>query len=258
MKKTERLKTIMQTLRINNVSSVEELSRQLKVSHMTVRRDLISLEEEEEVRVLYGSVILHPRRTEQASRTPYSLIAAGTEFPEEKRKIGQLAASLIKSQDSLIVDVGSTTEYLAKYLPEDIEYTVLCYSLNIIAESARRKNCKSIFSGGLYHENTMMFESPEGLETIRNFRATKAFLAAAGVDPRCGVTCMNAYERETKKVVMQSTQKAILLVDSSKFGVVRSDYFADLSAFDEIITDAGIPDEYIAFMEAMGITVRIA
>ena len=258
MNKSERLDAIMQTLRINSVSSVQELSRQLKVSHMTVRRDLLSLEQDEEVRVLYGSVMLHPKSSARAIEEPYSLIAAGAEHPDQKRTIGQLAAALVEQEDSLIIDAGSTTEYLARYLPESVNYTVLCYSLNIISETARRRNCKSVFSGGVFHENTMMFESPEGLEAIRNFRATKAFVSAAGVDRQFGVTCMNAYERETKKVVIRSSQRVILLVDSSKFGVIRSDYFADLSEFDEVITDSGISEEYVEFLKAQGITLRIA
>jgi len=92
----ERMSAIMQTLRINSVSNVEELSRQLKVSHMTVRRDLLALEQREEVKVLYGSVMLHPKASARANQAPYSLIAAGAEHPEEKRRIGQLAASLIE------------------------------------------------------------------------------------------------------------------------------------------------------------------
>lgn len=258
MNRSERLDAIMKTLNINSVSSIPELSRQLQVSHMTVRRDLDSLEKEEKVRVLYGSVMLHPKSSASSAELHYSLIAAGAEHPEEKRKIGQLAASLIEPQDSLIIDAGSTAEYLAKYLPERISYTVLCFALNIIAESARRSNCKSVFSGGEYHENTMMFESPEGMEAIRNFRATKAFITAAGVDRACGVTCMNAYERETKKVAIRSSQRAILVIDSSKFGVVRSDYFGELSDFDEVITDEGIPHEYRDYLESLGILVRIA
>lgn len=258
MNKSERLDAILQTLRINSVSSVQELSRQLKVSHMTVRRDLLALEQDEEVRVLYGSVMLHPKSSARAIEEPYSLIAAGAEHPDQKRTIGQLAAALVEPQDSLIIDAGSTTEYLAKYLPESISYTVLCYSLNIISETARRRNCRSVFSGGVFHENTMMFESPEGLEAIRNFRATKAFVSAAGVDRQFGVTCMNAYERETKKEVIRSSQRTILLVDSSKLGVIRSDYFANLSDFDEVITDSGISEEYVEFLKAQGITLRIA
>lgn len=258
MKRAERLDAIMKTLKIDGVSTVPELSRQLNVSHMTVRRDLLSLEEDQKVRVLYGSVMLERGIANSENQSQYSLIDAGSTHANEKKRIGHLAATLVRSQDSLIIDSGSTTEYLAKYLPDDISYTVLCYSLNIIAESARRRNCRSVFSGGDYHENTMMFEGPEGLTTIRNFRATIAFLSAAGVDKDYGVTCMNAYERETKKEAIRYSQRSILLADSSKFGVVRSDYFANLSDFDEVITDGGVSSEDVEYMKSIGIVVRIA
>jgi DeoR family transcriptional regulator, deoxyribose operon repressor len=258
MTKTERMSVIMQTLQISKASSVQELSRQLKVSHMTVRRDLVSLVEGEQVKILHGSVILHPKASARPEESYYSLIGAGSRCPEEKRRIGQLAASLIEPDDALIIDSGSTTEYLAKYLPEGIPYTVLCWSLNIVSETVRRKNCRTIFCGGVYHENTMMFESPEGRETVRRFRATKAFVSASGANHQFGVTCMNAYERETKKVMIQSSLKKILLVDSSKLGTVRSDYFAEMTDFDEIITDSGISAEYAEIIRGMGKVLRIA
>ena len=60
MNRTDRLTAIMQTLQISKAASVQELSEQLKVSHMTVRRDLVSLVKSEKVKILHGSVILHP------------------------------------------------------------------------------------------------------------------------------------------------------------------------------------------------------
>jgi len=258
MNRTDRLNAIMQTLQISKAASVQELSEQLKVSHMTVRRDLESLVKSEKVKIFHGSVILHPKSHTRENESYYSLIAAGAEHPEAKRRIGQLAASLIEPEDTLLIDVGSTTEYLAKYLPENISYTVLCFSLNVVSETVRRRNCKTMFAGGLYHENTLMFESPGSLEMIRNFRATKAFVSASGANSQFGVTCMNSYERETKKAILQSSMRKILLVDSSKFGVIRSDYFAELSDFDEIVTDPGIPKEYADFIDNLGIVLRIA
>ena len=258
MNRDERVNAIMQTLRISKASSVQELSEQLKVSHMTIRRDLVSLIKSERVKVLHGSVILHPRSSARVDESYYSLIAAGAKNPDQKRRIGQLAASLIEPDDTLIIDAGSTTEYLGKYLPENISYTVLSYALNVVSETVRRRNCQSIFSGGVFHENTLMFESPEGLATIRRFRATKAFISAAGANHPFGVTCLNSYESETKKAVILSAMRKILLVDSSKFGIIRSDFFAELSDFNEIITDSEISEEYLEIINGLGITLRIA
>lgn len=258
MNRDERVNAIMQTLQICKASSVQELSEQLKVSHMTIRRDLVSLIKSERVKVLHGSVILHPRSSARVDESYYSLIAAGAKNPDQKRRIGQLAASLIEPDDTLIIDAGSTTEYLGKYLPENISYTVLSYALNVVSETVRRRNCQSIFSGGVFHENTLMFESPEGLATIRRFRATKAFISAAGANHPFGVTCLNSYESATKKAVILSAMRKILLVDSSKFGIIRSDFFAELSDFNEIITDSEISEEYLEIINGLGITLRIA
>jgi DeoR family transcriptional regulator, deoxyribose operon repressor len=258
MTRAERLDRILHTLEIAKASSVQELSHQLEVSHMTVRRDLAALEEDDLVKVLHGSVILHPRNDQRTGEAYYSLIAAGSEHQAEKQAIAMLAASLIEPEDSLIIDAGSTTEYFSKCLPEDRSYTVLCYALNIVAETVRRKNCRTLFAGGAFHENTLMFESPEGLDMIRGYRATKAFISAAGVSDRYGVTCMNPYERETKKAVIRSSMRKILLVDSSKFGTMRSDYFADLADIDELVTDRGIPGPYADAARELGIVLRIA
>lgn len=258
MSRSERISHILQVLETNKASNVHELSRELGVSHMTIRRDLVPLVNEERVKILHGSVILHPKNDRRDRDTYYSLIAAGANHPDRKAAIGALAASLVEPDDTLIIDSGSTTEYFAKRLPEDIPYTVLCWSLNILSETVRRKNCGTMFAGGAFHSNTLMFESPEGLDMIRRYRATKAFISSAGVSSRFGVTCMNSYERETKVAAIQSSMKKILLVDSSKFGEVRSAYFADLSTFDEIVTDDGISPECADEIGALGITLRVA
>jgi DeoR family deoxyribose operon repressor len=258
MNKLERIGIIMQTLRANKASTVQELSRLLEVSHMTVRRDLDSLVKENKIKILYGGIILNSIDDDVGIESCYSLISAGSKFPDRKKRIGLLAASLIEPEDTLIIDAGSTAEYFAKCLPEDRNFTVLCYALNIVSETVRRKNIRTIFSGGIFHENTLMFESPEGRSTISRYRATKAFMTASGVSHKFGVTCMNSYERETKKAAIMSSMRKILLVDSSKFGVLRSDYFADMSDFDEIITDDGVADEYVEIIEKLGITLRLA
>jgi len=257
MTKIERWNAIMKRLGFETAASILELSKDLDVSPVTVRRDLASLSREGKVRILYGGAMLHPDLARRENEGYYSLNAAGAEHAEQKRLIGKAAATLAEPGDSLIIDCGSTTEYVARYLSEYEEYTVLCYSLNTVSELVRRRNCRTLFSGGEFHENTLMFESPEGLEAIRHFRANKAFLSASGVDARFGVTCSNAYERETKKAVIQSSLRKILVADSSKFGAVRPAYFADLSDFDEIVTDPGIPEEYRRIAEERGLRLVV-
>ena len=84
----------------------------------------------------------------------------------------------------------------------------------------------------------------EGISLIKNTRASKVFVSAAGVHETLGVTCSNNYEVATKKAILNSSFEKILLLHSEKFGKVNSSYFADLNEFDTIITDANLSDEW--------------
>ncbi len=253
----ERLKRIIQTLKINTASTIQDLAEELDVSHMTVRRDLEVLTEQNIVRLIYGGVILNQLSAAGNGEHRYSLIDAGSLHPEAKMRIGRKAASMVEQEDIIIIDSGSTTEYAAKYLADGMNATILCYALNVLLEIAQNNTCKLLFAGGTFHSNTLMFESPEGINLIRRIRARKAFISASGIDARLGITCSNDYERETKRAIIQSSHRKILVADSSKFGRIESDYFADLSEFDEIITDKNISAEYVRIMEEASITLHI-
>ncbi len=111
--------------------------------------------------------------------------------------------------------------------------------------------------GGAFHKNTQMFESPEGLELIKRTRANIAFVSAAGICKKFGVTCVNQYEIETKSAIIESAFTKVLLADSTKFTTIRPAYFADVSAFDIIITDSGITQDWIEFIESKGIVLYV-
>jgi DeoR family deoxyribose operon repressor len=102
-----------------------------------------------------------------------------------------------------------------------------------------------------------MFESAEGVEFIKKVRANKAFITAAGVDDKLGVTCATTYEVNTKKAAIEYSDTKILLTDSTKFGKIRISHFADLSNFDIIITDTGISEEYQKYIKNMGIKLYL-
>ena len=91
------------------------------------------------------------------------------------------------------------------------------------------------------------------VELIKKMRINKAFISAAGIDEKLGVTCANHYEVETKRAVMQSSDTKILLSDSSKFGKVKIAYFADLKDFDLVITDTGLDPYYQDMIKDLGL-----
>jgi DeoR family deoxyribose operon repressor len=230
--------------------NIRELTKKFEVSEMTIRRDLSLLVKENLVDLIPGGAILK-RPEDNESR--YLVTNEESVRTIEKLKIGQRAVSLIEPNDTILLDIGTTTEYLAKYLREDAPITVLCFTLNTLVEVYKKKNCSIIFAGGYFHPQTMAFECSEGIELIKRTRADKAFVSAAGIHNELGITTVYPHELQAKKAILGSAKSRILVVDSSKFGQTKSVYFADMSSFQTVITDTGIPEDYARFIRDLGV-----
>lgn len=257
-KKLQRANKIIEILKEKNGASVKELASMLDVSEMTIRRDLNVLKSNNIVKNVYGATIYNPLNNIKKLSNPYNITEEIIKNESEKFKIGQIAAKLIQPDDIIIIDTGTTTEKLAQSISDDIKLTALLYNINILSALKMKHNINLIFSGGYFHPNTQMFESPEGISLIENTRATKVFVSAAGIHEQLGVTCSNNYEVPTKRAIIGSSLEKILMADSQKFGMVKSSYFADLNEFDIIITDSGISKEWINYINDLGIRLIIA
>jgi len=255
--KNNRVSYLLNRLSIDGFSSIKKLSKKLEVSEMTIRRDLQELSKSNIVTLIPGGAILKKNPPTDKAEEKYLIQAAESLMLEEKIKISRKAASLVDPNDVIVIDTGSTTENLPKFIPENMPLTVICYALNILFNVYENKHWKLIFPGGYFHGDTLMLESPEGIEMIKRIRANKSFISAAGVSEKLGVTCATAYEKETKRAVIESSDKKILLVDSTKFGKIKISHFADLTDFDIIITDTGISKEFVNIIKNIGIKLYI-
>lgn len=252
----KRVNKIKKLVKMRNSLTIRELAEILNVSIMTIRRDLEDILDDPEIQMIRGMFLYNPQR-EIEEGSPYSVISASTDNKEAKIRIAKEAVSLIEADDHILIDAGSTTEYFAKLLPENLKMTVLCFSLNILNIVINKKETCVILPGGMYHGSSMLFESREGIELIKNTRVNKAFISASGVNLRLGATCSAEFERELKKTALKSAHTRILLVDSSKFDKLQKRYFADLKNFDIIITDRGLSKEIATEIRLQKIELRI-
>jgi len=241
MTKPARIDRIKEYLRKKGSATITELAEVVGVSHMTIRRDLETIPLKEHLRIIHGGVLFHEEEDEHKDR--YSLSIARVEMLEEKKRIARKAVSLIESGDIIIIDAGSTGELIATYLPENIPLTIICSALNIAYIVSSKPNCALIVSGGYYHRSSMVLESNEGLNLLKQNRANKTFITASGVSLQLGVTCSNFFERTTKQTALEAAITKILVADSSKFGMVKTGHFADIDDFDIIITDKGVGEK---------------
>ncbi len=254
--KDDRKKLILDYLDLHESATIKELAEHLSVSVMTARRDVEWLAGERLVKNVYGAVLSARSKTDSFS-SKYFLLDACKRNIDQKSSIASKAVSLLKPNDVIFISYGSTTEIFAKAIPGDLPLTVITNALNILMEVRKKEQCKVIFPGGFFHEETLAFESSESVEFIKKNRATMFFTSASGVSDRMGVTSMNHYTVDILRATIASSLINVLLVDSSKFDQVSPAYFADLADFDIVITDEAVPQKYVDLVQKFGKTIYI-
>ena len=249
---------IISFLKASNVLSIKALAEMLNVSGMTIRRDLEILSKQSIIQY-HGGVVFSPQYLEKiTSPNDYYLQQQTQMRKDEKTAMAKKAVELIAPRETIMLDSGTSTFYLAKLLPENYNLTIITWSLNVIEELIHSPQNNILAQGGVYHPETQMFENNHGMDMIKNSRASKAFISAGGFHASLGITCPFHYEVETKRTAIKYSIESILLIDSSKFGKVCSAYVTDISEFHVIITDSGIPAEYEEFIRNAGVRLIIA
>ena len=255
MNKQDRIRQILQILEQENGASIKNLAKRLDYTEMTIRRDVKQLTDDGIVRMVSGAVVLNHLGTEADG--VYNLNYQKTKKLSEKQKICQKAESLIQDGDIVYFDIGTTVASIIPQLHEDKHITAVCCTMNALLEIHKKGIHDFIVSGGKFSQDLQMFDSREGVELLKKTRITKAFLSAAGVHADLGVTCVSPQEVDIKRTVLENAVEKILVVDSSKFGLVKPSFVAELSEFDAVITDSGILEEWIELLKQRGVTCYI-
>ena len=248
----DRMDRVLEILSRSGYRSVAELSAELAVSEMTVRRDLDRLEHQQLIKRTHGGAFAGQDMIEVDYRVRETVRRA------EKEAIGRLAWSLVQPGESVFIDAGTTTAYLALAMDDTRRITVVTNSTIVLNTLESRTNIECILLGGKAHALSHSLVGPIAEETVRQFRFTTAFLGAVGINLREGFTQSNIDEVPVKKAAAANARRVIVLADSSK---INHDVLVLLLRLDQvqtIITDSGISAEHRAALREKGIEVLVA
>lgn len=232
MSKADRLKTLAEALAKHNVMHLRDAASLLGVSEMTVRRDIAA--NPGHFTYLGGYIV---SADDVPNAVGYSLEQEKDHFAQAKAQASAHAARLVAENDTIFIDCGTTLAAFARLIPAQLQITAVCYSLNVAEILRRMPNVRMILLGGVYVPSSDSFSGADSLETLRRMGINKAFISAGGVDPARGVTCWNVHEVAIKQAAMASAVERHLVVDASKFGVVKAWRFSQMEDFDSIITE---------------------
>lgn len=248
----DKLDAVLGILARKGYRSVSELAEDLAVSEVTVRRYLDRLEQRALIRRTHGGAFAGLEMIEVDYRV------RETEHRAEKEAIGRLAWSLIQPGESVYLDAGSTIAYLAAAMDDTRRITVVTNSTIVLAALENRSNIETILLGGRVHAASHSLVGLVAEENAAQFRFTRAFLGAAGVNVEQGLTQSNVEEVPVKKRAAANSREVIVCADSSKFGRDVLVMFLGLGQVHTVITDTGLADQHRTALEERGIRVLLA
>lgn len=242
---------------------VAELSSAFGVTTVTARADLDALERRGEIRRVHGGAVpvASPLAAERPAREP-SFEEALAASIEPKRRIGEHAASLVRSGQSIILDVGTTTLQIARALRarDDLDdLTVFTNGLSIALElEPEIPRFAVVVTGGTLRPKQHSLVHPLAGSMLDEVHVDLAFIGCNGVDPVHGVTNANLPEAAVKSLMLRAAARSIIVADGSKLGEVHLGRIAPIDAFDELVTDVAAPPQLVAELEVAGLTVHLA
>lgn len=224
-----------------------------EVSMMTLRRDLISLENEGYlIRTHGGAVSVKKVSAGNGEEASYSRRAG--ENIESKMAIAEKAVGLVEQGRSIYFDAGSTVMCLSKVLPDE-GFSIITSGTNIAIELLKKSRPSVVTLGGHVNRNTLSVSGPNSISFLDTVNIDLAFMAASGFSVDSGFTVSNIYECELKRKVVKRAKKVILLMDSSKINKTLPFTYANLEDINMWVCEKALPDEVA--LEAARYDVKI-
>jgi DeoR/GlpR family transcriptional regulator of sugar metabolism len=248
----ERRDELLAYINENKRANVEDLAQKFNVTDVTIRRDLIILEQQEKlVRTHGGAMCLQDKSVWQTT----SLDARMADAAEEKTKIAEYIAGIIKDGESLFIDGGSTTYLTAKALLKRKRLLVVTNSPSIAELLAGTNDNKVILTGGELQKETDSITGTSCENDIRQYRTDKAILGMSGVVVQDGFFAAIPQEASIKRLMSLNSKYTIVAVDSTKMGVTAFNFVCDIKTVDLIVTDTKISDADMRILTERGAKV---
>ncbi|MFJ9173441.1 DeoR/GlpR family DNA-binding transcription regulator [Streptomyces sp. NPDC102360] len=225
---------------------VNELTRKLGVSDMTVRRDLDALARQGVVEKVHGGAV---PVVEASTHEPGFEAKSGLELTA-KEDIARAAAPLAAPGTAIALSGGTTTFALAQQLLDVPDLTVVTNSVRVAdvfhasqrGAASRQGAATVVLTGGVRTPSDSLV-GPVADQAIESLHFDVLFLGVHGISPEAGLSTPNLAEAETNRRLVQSARRVVVVADHTKWGTVGLSSFASLDQVDTLVTDGGLPVE---------------
>ena len=256
----ERQSRLKDLLARRGMSDLDSLSSELRVSQSTIRRDVEMLERTGLVRRTHGGVIWVGDRSGSAAGSngarPYAFDQRMDYQSDAKRQIAKAAAKLVRPGQTIILDGGTTTFYLAQQLLGQ-PLQLVTNSLPIANLFINDENVELVLVGGILYPRYGVLLGPMAEHELGNIHAQTLFISVAGVHDG-SLYNQNLLLVQAERRMMEKAQQVVLLADSEKFGQQALVRLGVLDEVDVVVADAALPAEQQKQIRAAGAQLIVA
>jgi DeoR/GlpR family transcriptional regulator of sugar metabolism len=251
MKAAQRQLKIQEFFSSQEFSDIETLCRMLEASESTVRRDLSELEKAGLLRRVHGGALSLQSRDDLLDYQRQSV-----RCPEEKRRIGRLAAGLVEDEQTLILDGGSTVAEVARHLLGR-RLHIVTNSLPIAEIFYDSRTVELTLTGGFLYPRLGVLLGPFCEQMLETVSADVLIMGSGGIT-ESGLSNNNTLIVGSERKMIHASSQVIIVADHSKFGRKALVPLAPLEEADVIVTDSAAPEEYCRLVEERGVRLVVA
>ncbi|MDR0929135.1 MAG: DeoR/GlpR family DNA-binding transcription regulator [Oscillospiraceae bacterium] len=250
--KPKRYEQILRIVDAQRVVSIEELCDQLGVSKATIRRDLIYLDEKQQLKRTHGGAVslVRPATDDVPIAIRHRI------HKEAKEQIALAALTLIHEGSTLFIGSGTTLQGLAARLNSFSKLTIVTNDVGVAYEVAHRTANHLIVTGGKLRPATATLCGSQTEAMLRDMHVHTAFLSADSALPGRGFMDVNIEEVAIKRAMIAGAQSSVMLMDCSKFRAGAFVSICPLSDVDHTITNADIDPEIEQALVADGMKLH--
>jgi DeoR/GlpR family transcriptional regulator of sugar metabolism len=249
----ERQNQITSYLQRNPRLIIEDICKIFAVSEATARRDLEELAAAGRIQRIHGGAIAVEHSAQEAP-----ILHRQNEQTEEKQRIGQAAAALIKENETIFLGSGTTVLEVARALRGRQKLTVITNSLPVINVLSTEAGISLIALGGMLRESELSFIGHITEQALAEIRADKVIIGTHSINLEHGLTHEYLPETMTDRAILKLGSEIIVLADHTKFGRTSTVLLATIDKINTIVTGSATSPDYINALQEKGVTVITA
>lgn len=242
---------ILELARAEGRVLVEDLAHRFNVTLQTIRRDLGDLAEAGLLDRIHGGAV---PRTGMAN---LGYEARRRMNAEAKAAIAAACAAAIPDNSSLILNLGTTTEAVARALIQHSNITVVTNNMNVANILAANPGCEVVVTGGTLRRSDGGLVGEMATQHFEEFKVDFAVIGASGLDLDGDLLDYDLAEVRVSRAILRRARSAFLVLDHSKLGRSAPARIARLSEIDRFFTDLPLPDELARLCADWGTEVQV-